>query len=344
MRTAFGQEFDVRDGYLNTASIGVPPRQAVEAVEAAVRAWTIGAAQPADFDAPVHAARAAYGQLVGFEVADVALGGSTSALVALVAASVPDGTRVVVVRDEFTSVSFPFAAHTHRGVTVTEVAPDELTDRAAAADLVAVSVVQSADGSMVDLEALRAATTDTGTRVVLDATQALGWLPLDLGWADAVVAAGYKWLMCPRGSAWMALSPALRAELTPLVANWYAGEDPWKSIYGLPLRLAPDARAFDASPAWWSHVAGAVTLPWLAATDPVAVHTHCVGLADRFLTGLGLTPQHSAIVSIDVPDAMARLTAAGVTASSRNGRVRLAFHLYSNDTDVDLALEALTAR
>ncbi len=344
MRTAFGQEFDVRDGYLNTASIGVPPRAAVEAVEAAVRAWTTGAAQPADFDASVHAARAAYGRLVGFEVADIALGGSTSALVALVAASVPDGTRVVVARDEFTSVSFPFAVHAHRGVTVTEVPLNELPERAAEADLVAVSVVQSADGSMVDLETLRVVTADTGTRIVLDATQALGWLPLDLGWADAVVTAGYKWLMCPRGSAWLALSPALRAELTPLAANWYAGEDPWASIYGLPLRLALDARAFDASPAWWSHVAGAVTLPWLAAADRAAVQAHCVGLADRFLAGLGLPPQHSAIVSIDLPDGMARLTAAGVTASSRNGRVRLAFHLYTDDADVDRALEALIPR
>ncbi|MEP6800273.1 MAG: aminotransferase class V-fold PLP-dependent enzyme [Lapillicoccus sp.] len=342
MRTAFGQEFDVRDGYLNTASIGVPPRAAVAAVDAAVRAWATGAAQPADFDDAVGAARAAYARLVGFEATDVALGGSTSALVGLVAAAVPDGARVIVARDEFTSVSFPFAVHAARGVSVTEVALDELPELAAEADVVAVSVVQSADGSMVDLSALCAATAATPTRVLLDATQAAGWLPLDLGWADAVVTAGYKWLMCPRGSAWLALSPGLRADLRPLAANWYAGADPWSSIYGLPLRLAPDARAHDASPAWWSHVGGAVTLPWLASLDRAAVQAHCVGLADRFLAGLGRPTQGSAIVSVDVADGLPRLAAAGVTASSRNGRVRLAFHLYSNDRDVDQALEALT--
>ena len=50
-------------------------------------------------------------------------------------------------------------------------------------------------------------TAPTGhTLLLLDATQALGWLPLDVGWADAVVTAGYKWLMCPRGAAWMSIS------------------------------------------------------------------------------------------------------------------------------------------
>ena len=27
--------------------------------------------------------------------------------------------------------------------------------------------------------------------------------------------------------------------MTPHAANWYGGEEPWQSIYGLPLRLAP---------------------------------------------------------------------------------------------------------
>lgn len=341
MRTAFGQEFDVRDGYLNTASIGVPPRAAAAAVRQAVDDWSTGGAQPADFDAAVRAGRAAYGRLVGVEPSEVSIGGSTSALVGLVAASVPDGTRVLTARDEFTSVTFPFAAQAARGVTVTEVPLEEVPHRAAEHDVVAVSVVQSSDGRLVDLAALRDATGGSPTHVVLDATQAAGWLPLDVGWADAVVATGYKWLMCPRGSAWMATSARLREHLVPLAANWYAGDDPWTSIYGLPLRLAPDARALDASPAWWSHVGAAVTLPWLASLDGEAVRDHCVGLADRFLDGLGLAPRGSAIVSVDVPDALPRLAAAGVTASSRNGRVRLAFHVTTDERDVDRALAAL---
>ena len=56
------------------------------------------------------------------------MGGSVSALLGLVAAAVPDGSRVATLAGEFTSTTFPFAAQAARGVTVTELAADELVD------------------------------------------------------------------------------------------------------------------------------------------------------------------------------------------------------------------------
>jgi hypothetical protein len=96
VRSAFGQEFDVPDGYLNTASIGVPPVPVAEAVADAVAGWRRGAAQPADFDPAVATGRAAFADLVGVSVDRVAIAGSVSSLVGLIAAAVPDGTRVLV--------------------------------------------------------------------------------------------------------------------------------------------------------------------------------------------------------------------------------------------------------
>lgn len=341
MREAFGERFDVPDGYLATASVGVPPQGAVRAVRAALDDWATGGARPAAYDEPVETARAAFGALTGYDAADVAIGGSASALLGLVAAAVPDGARVVTAVDEFTSATFPFAAHADRGITVREVPLKQLGAAAVEAEVVVVSVVQSLGGAQVDLAPLRAAAAG-GTLVVLDVTQAAGWRPLDLGWADAVVAGGYKWLLCPRGAAWMATSSRLRERMRPLVANWYAGGDErWSAIYGLPLRLSPDARRYDASPAWWCHVGAAVTLPWLASLDLGAVREHCVRLADATLDGLGLEPQGSAIVSLDRPGAFGRLTDAGVVAASRGGRTRLAFHLYNDASDVDRVLSAL---
>lgn len=72
------------------------------------------------------------------------------------------------------------------------------------------------------------------------------------------------------------------------------------------------------------------------------MHAHDVRLADSLLAGLDLPPQSSAIV--DSPDAADRLAAAGVRAAVRAGRVRLSFHLYSDEHDVALALRALTGR
>jgi selenocysteine lyase/cysteine desulfurase len=338
VRTAFGQEFDVPDGYLNTASIGIPSVAVGDAVSGAIGGWRAGAGRAGEFDEPVARARQGFADLVGVGVDRVAIGPAVSALMGLVAAAVPDGGRVLVACGEFTSVTWPFAVHAARGVTVTEVDLAEVGQRAGEFDLVAVSTVQSADGRIADLDALRAVRAG-GTRVVLDATQSLGWLDADLSWADAVVAAGYKWLLSPRGAAWMAIRPELAA--IPSAAGWYASADRWSDVYGLPMALAPDARALDTSPAWYCHVGAAVALPWLAGLDRAAVHAHCVGLADAFRAGLGMEPAGSAIVSLRRDGAGERLAAAGVVSAARAGAVRLAFHLYNTDADVTRAVAAL---
>ena len=340
MPTAFGQQFDVPDGYLNTASIGVPPVPAADAVASAIDDWRRGTARPPDFDPAVAASRAAVAELMGVPADRVAAGTSVSTLVGLVAAALPAGARVLVAEGEFTSVSFPFAAQVGRGVSVAECPLEALGERAPEFDLVAVSVAQSADGRLVDLDALRAAR-ESGTTVVLDVTQSLGWLPARLDWADAVVCAGYKWLLCPRGVAWLAVGPELGERLVPHGANWYAGGDVWGSIYGLPLRLADSARRFDTSPVWFSQVGAAAVLPWLAGLDLDAVRAHCVGLADSVRAGLDLPPAGSAIVAVDRPGAADRLAAAGVVGSLRAGAVRLAFHLYNTADDAARVLDAL---
>ena len=339
VREAFGQGFAVPDGYLNSASIGIPVEPAAAAVAAAVRAWSTGAARPPDFDPVVDAARAGFAALVGVPADRVVQGNAVSALVGLLAASLPDGARVLVAESEFTSVTWPFAAQAGRGVTVDEVPLERIGERAPGYDVVAVSVVQSADGRVSDLTALRAAR-EAGCRVVLDATQALGWLDADLSWADAVLAAGYKWLLAPRGAAWMALDASW--DPVPQAAGWWAGEDPWSTVYGLPLRTAPGPRGLDVSPVWLAQVAAAVSVPWLAGLDRAAVHAHCVGLADAFRAELGLPPAGSAIVSVRLPDAVRKLTEAGLVVSARAGAARLAFALYNTTDDVELALRALS--
>lgn len=339
MRDVHGQRFAVPDGYLNSASIGIPPEPAADAVADAVGAWRTGGSRPPDFDPVVAAARDGFAELVGVPADRVVQGSATSALVGLLAASLPDRARVLVAESEFTSLSWPFAAQAGRGVTVDEVPLERVGERAPGYDVVAVSVVQSVDGRVADLAALRAARA-AGCRVVLDATQALGWFDADLSWAAAVVASGYKWLLAPRGVAWMALDASW--DPVPHSAGWWAGEDPWSTVYGLPLRTAPGSRGLDVSPVWLAQVGAAVSVPWLVGLDRTAVHAHCVGLADAFRSGLGLPPAGSAIVSVRVPDAMARLTAAGIAASSRAGAARLAFALYNTEADVDLALRALT--
>jgi selenocysteine lyase/cysteine desulfurase len=336
--------FEPVPGYLDTASIGLPPTTTVDAVATVIDGWRRGRYRPQDFDEYVVRARAAWARLVGLPVGTIAIGSTVSALVGTVAGSLADGSRVLVPAGDFTSVLFPFLVQQERGrVSVTEV---ELADLVASVDdgtdLVAVSSVQSSDGRRVDVPALLDAAGRHGARVLLDVTQSCSWLPLDCSRVDYVVCAGYKWLLCPRGVAFLAVRADLLDAITPVSAGWYAGADVWSSVYGSPLRLAPDARRLDTSPAWFSWVGAAHSLELLASLDTEAVHAYTVALADRFLAGLGLPPAGSAIAAVSQDGADELLEAAGVRASLRAGRARLSFHLYNQEADVDRAVDALS--
>ncbi|MBA4609479.1 aminotransferase class V-fold PLP-dependent enzyme [Aeromicrobium sp. Marseille-Q0843] len=341
MREAFGATFIGPEGYLNTPAYGLPPQSTVDALERVHRGWAAGTVTGPDFDDEIATARHSFARIAGVPAASVTMGSSVAALLGPVASALPDGASVLVPEGEFTSVSFPFAAHHGRGVSVTEAPLDRLPELARDHDAVAVSTVQSADGARVDLAALRAATEGTETLVILDATQQLGWLRLDLGWADVVASSTYKWLLGPTGIAWASYADRLADRLVPHHANRYAGGDPWRTTYGLPLRLAPDARRFDISPSWFPVAGAAASLAWLATLDLDAVTAHCLDLAGRAREALDLPPRDSAIVSIPMEHAAARLQDAGLRASVRQGAARVGFHLYNDQDDLDRVVEAL---
>jgi selenocysteine lyase/cysteine desulfurase len=342
-RDVFGAEFVGADRFLDTPTVGLPPRFVADAVRDCIDSWESGSLDLASFEAAARAGRSAYAALIGVDEHRVAMGSSVSSVVGLLAAAIRDNSRVATLNGEFTSVTFPFAAQARRGVTVTELPPGRLEEAAGGFDVVAASLVQSADGAVLDVDTLRASIAGTDTVTVIDATQALGWENVDLSWADLTACGSYKWLLAPRGAAWMSVSEKMIDAVVPHAANWFASEDPWSSLYGLPLRLAADARRFDVSPAWFSVVGAGLSLPWIASLDRVAVEAHTVGLANRLRDHLGLLPSASAIVSIPGAGTSAALQRAGIRAAARAGATRVGFHLYNTDDDLDRLLEALAS-
>ena len=306
--------WDPVPGWLNTASYGLPPRPAWDALQAALDDWRVGRTSWEGWDESTSRSRAAFARLVGADPTDVTVGSAVSQVLAPLAAALPPGTRVVAPDVEFTSNLFPWLARPDVGVRT--VAPAKLAEAVDAdTDLVAFSLVQSATGEVARYDEIVTAARDHGALVVVDATQACGWLPFDATTADVVVVAAYKWLMSPRGAAFAYLAPEVRERLTPHAAGWYAGAEVHESYYGPPLRLAGDARKFDISPAWFSFVGAAPALEVVERIGVAAIHEHNVALANRFLTGLGRPPGDSAIVTVDVPGAEEKLKAAGVRAA-----------------------------
>lgn len=326
--------------YLDTATYGLAPAAAVAELAKVAGRWAAGTYDPLECDDVLTRARATFARLSGSRAEDVSIGHQVSPLVGAVAGSLPAGSRVLAPEGDFTSLLFPFAVAGHEVRTVAlEQLAGTIDD---AVDVVAFSAVQSADGRVADLDAVAAAARAHGALTVLDATQACGWLPLDAAGFDIVVVGGYKWLCHPRGTAFMVVAPSVRDRLRALNAGWYAGQRPWDTCYGMPLRQAASARRFDVSPAWFLWHAAEVALDLLADIGLERIHAHDLALANRLRAGLGLAPSGSAIVSFTAGErAGERLRAAGVRSSVRAGRVRVSPHLYNDEADIDRTLEAL---
>lgn len=328
--------------YLNTASYGLPPQPAWDALQATLEDWHGGRTSWEHWGIPGEDARASFARLVGAPVETVAIAANVSTLLGMVAASVPDGARVLAPDVEFTSVLFPFMAQAHRGVRVDLVPAAELAGAIGPdVDVVAFSAVQMASGEVADLGAIAEAADEHGATTVVDATQAAGWLPIDATRFDVVAAHAYKWMMSPRGSAFMAIAPEQLDSIVPHAAGWYAGEDPLATFFGPPLRLAGSARRLDTSPAWFMWVATAPALAIIEEIGVEAIHEHDLALANRFRAGLALEPGDSAIVFCDVEGAAEKLDRAGIHAAVRGGRLRTSWHVYNTDEDVDRTLDVL---
>jgi selenocysteine lyase/cysteine desulfurase len=328
--------------YLNTASYGLPPDAGWAAMQQALGDWRGGRTSWERWGDSTDGSRAMFAEMVGVAPEAVAVGATVSGLVGLVAGSIPDGSHVLAPDIEFTSNLFPFMVQQARGVTVSTVAPAQLAEAIdETTDVVAFSAVQMSTGEVADLDAVAAAAGAHGALTVVDATQACGWLPIDAKRFDFVACAAYKWLMSPRGTAFMTVAPERLEEVVPAAAGWYAGEDVHASYFGPPLRLASSARRLDTSPAWFSWVGTQPALELINRIGVEAIHVHDIGLANRFRAGLGMPAGDSAIVSVDAPGAAQRLEAAGIRAAVRGGRLRTSWHVYNREADVDEALTAL---
>jgi selenocysteine lyase/cysteine desulfurase len=329
--------------YLGAASSGLPTLQTVAAQKHDLDLWASGRRNPMDYDGIVAQTRADYARLVGVGVDRVAIGSQTSAIASVLAAAVPPGAEVLCVHGDFSSMVFPFLQRsdiTVRSVPLAELA-GEISD---ATWLVAFSHIQSSSGAVADASAIVAAAAKAHEAFTFcDTTQSAGVHPVDAALFDATVCHSYKWLCAPRGVAFLTLGERFERELTPIQAGWYAGATVWQSCYGPTMELAADARRFDVSPAWPAWVGAQPAIRMFADLDTAEVWQHCSGLGDALCDALGIAPQHQAIVTwADAAGGdLEKLVAAGITASGRAGRLRAAFHLWNDLSDVHAVVAAL---
>ncbi len=236
--------------WLDTPAAAPGAGPVVDAVSEAVELWRTGERHwPAWWEDTRRECRSLIAAYLGVPDSCVALMGSFAEAAATVAACLPPG-RVVVGAGEYRSNLFPWLAldgGAHQVVCVhSQHGGVRTADLIAAVTpgtvLVAVSEVLSRDGVRADLSALRQAADEVGARLFVDATQSLGVLRLDFASLrpDYLAVHGYKWMLCPRGAAWLAVRGDRIGQLRPLLPNPQSAADHvW---FGGPYRPALGSR------------------------------------------------------------------------------------------------------
>jgi selenocysteine lyase/cysteine desulfurase len=345
MTAIVGRQWNVQRGYFNTALRGIPPRASVEAAQRTIELWSRGDLDWIGWLDDVERVRSEFAALIGVPPAQIGVGHTTAALVNVVAVNLKPGSRVLAPEKEHNSNTIPFVSQQHRGITI-ETAPwSELVNRISEEyAVVALSLVQSIDGSIADLRAISQACRRAGALLCVDVTQAAGWLPFDASLADIIVCSSYKWLMGANGPAFIYLRNDLVESFRQLQPNWFACTESHAAPYGVEFAPATSARKFDVVPGL---ISASALLPSLALINKLsvdAIHRHNTGLAEKLCARLSVAYNGSAIVMLDVPGAAQRLKARGIRATIRGDRVRVAIHIYNDVEDVEELIAAIVSR
>ena len=153
-------------------------------------------------------AKAALARRLGGRPEDIAFLGSASEGLHVASEGIDwrPGDNVVVGQSEFPSVLLAWQRLRPRGVEVRAVGRAAVVTHAEIADAVdrrtraiAASHVSYLTGARHDLGRLRALADRVGARLVVDASHALGVVPVDGTLCDVVVACCYKWLLAVHG-------------------------------------------------------------------------------------------------------------------------------------------------
>ncbi len=370
-----GDDFSIPAGthYLNCAYMSPLPRVVEEAGVAGVR----GKRDPSRIEArhffeQSDRARHLFARRIAADAAGVAIVPGVSYGMEVVARNLraPSGAHsYIVLADQFPANVYPWRALAERtGASVHTVRrPREGEDWTelvlAAIDestaLVAVPQVHWTDGAKIDLDGVGDRAADVGAAFVIDGTQSVGANAFDARRmrADAVVCAGYKWLLGPYSLGFLWVGDRFRGG-EPLEQTWIAraGSEDFRALVDYRSELRDDASRFDvAERSNFALMPMAVAaLEYLDALGVDAVRAHCAELTARIAEEAGTLgaaapagPRADHIVGLRLPAAadgarvFEHLRARGVHVSRRGDALRVSPHVYNGHADVDALLAGL---
>lgn len=226
--------------------------------------------------------------------------------------------------------------------------------------VVAMAPVHWTDGTAFDLLAIGDRVREVGAALVVDGTQSVGALPFDVQAIrpDALIVAGYKWLLGPYSIGLGYFGPRYLDGL-PLEETWIAreGSEDFKGLVDYRDGYQPGAVRFDVGERsnfilvpmlvaalhllrrWGARriqaYARGLTGALLDAVREMGFEVEEEGYRVGHLFGIRLPP------GLDLERAKAVLDEEKVSVSLRGSALRVSPHLYNDEGDVEALLQAL---
>lgn len=278
------------------------------------------------------------------------------------------GDRILVLEEEFPSNYLPWkrTAQESGADIVTVPTPVQGDWTRAILDtidkttqVVAVSNCHWTNGAYIDLEAIGMACREVDALFAVDATQSLGAMPFSIEAVkpDFLVAAGYKWLLCPYGFSLSYVSKRWR-DARPLEETWLSRDNAqdFTALVRYSSTYMPGARRFDVgekcTPTILPGAVAALEQIKKWGVPAIAESLSVInGRIARHLEQLGFRlPEPSQrcphMFGALLPDGyagnlVAELKLKNIFISQRGNSLRFAPHLHVTGRDVDRLLESL---
>jgi selenocysteine lyase/cysteine desulfurase len=363
--------------YLNCAYMGPLPRAVQEAGRRAVgRKADPTGIEPADFFEESDRARGLFASLIGAaDASRVALIPAVSYGMATIERNLtlPRGAAVVVAAEQFPSNVYAWRRLCRRtGARMVVVEPPPAGQRGAAwneavldaigpdTGLIALPQVHWTDGTRFDLERIGRRARDVGAAFVIDGTQSIGAHPFDVDRiaADAVVCAGYKWLLGPYGASYAWYGPRFD-DGEPLEETWIGreGSEDFRGLVRYRDAYQPGAARYDVG-----ERSNFILLPMaIAGMERViawgaeSIQAYCARLLEPVIAEareLGFDIEDAAwrgahLFGLRLPaalppdDLQRALREHRVYVSLRGSAVRVSPYIYNDAADADALLAAL---
>ncbi len=214
------------------------------------------------------------------------------------------------------------------------------------------------NGHRTDIARLTRLCHERGAYVLLDDYQRTGSAPLDvhaLG-VDFLVTGGLKYLLAAAGIGFLYVRRDTVERFEPTITGWFGRINPF--AFRIDELDWPDtaSRFESGTPAVPNAYAALAALGLLERIGAADVGAQIERLASRyraaaeaagFVVRTPSAPERRGplvvVESIDAPALVARLAARGIVASCRGNGLRVSFHAYNNDADVDAVTAALEA-